>query len=269
MNHNGHHDGASISDLQLTPVRFEYTHPTAGSVSVAGTFNDWDPTAQYMDSSADGLWMVETSMAPGTYEYRLVVDGTWMPDPLAKTDITNPFGGKNSVVVVAKPSDSIPEPEPAELSLPALLPTGKRKAKKEIVTKAIKTTAGVWIDHRKAVLAIESRDGEKLLEILSKVEKQPRRVSETGSSKRYRDGVPSDPHGENEFAGHLNEFYDEVIATIRHAEFILLFGPGEAKGELKKRLDDARLSSRIVSMESSDKMTDRQIAAKVRYYVQR
>jgi hypothetical protein len=45
---------------------------------------------------------------------------------------------------------------------------------------------------------------------------------------------------------------------------MLIFGPGEAKGELKKRLKKANLSGRIVGMETVDKMTDHQIAAKVR-----
>jgi hypothetical protein len=32
--------------------------------------------------------------------------------------------------------------------------------------------------------------------------------------------------------------YDEVISVLRNAESILLFGPGEAKGELKRRLEE-------------------------------
>jgi hypothetical protein len=46
----------------------------------------------------------------------------------------------------------------------------------------------------------------------------------------------------------------------------LIFGPGEAKGELTKRLERIDLSGRIVSVETVDKMTERQIAAKVRRY---
>jgi hypothetical protein len=54
-----------------------------------------------------------------------------------------------------------------------------------------------------------------------------------------------------------------------HAESILLFGPGEAKGELRKRLERDKLGGRIVAVETVDKMTDRQIAAKVRGYFSR
>jgi len=55
-----------------------------------------------------------------------------------------------------------------------------------------------------------------------------------------------------------------VISYIRDAESILIFGPGEAKGELEKRLAAQGLGKRIVGIETTDKMTDGQIAAKVR-----
>ena len=64
----------------------------------------------------------------------------------------------------------------------------------------------------------------------------------------------------------MNQYYDEVIAAIRGAESFLLFGPGEAKGELKKRLERDKLGGHIIAVETVDKMTDRQIAAKVREY---
>jgi len=57
---------------------------------------------------------------------------------------------------------------------------------------------------------------------------------------------------------------DAVIASIRNAEAILIFGPGEAKGELKERLKENNLGGVVVGIETADKMTDRQIAAKVR-----
>jgi hypothetical protein len=47
---------------------------------------------------------------------------------------------------------------------------------------------------------------------------------------------------------------------------MLLFGPGEAKGEFKKRLERHRLGARVAAMESADKMSDRQVVAKVREY---
>jgi stalled ribosome rescue protein Dom34 len=125
----------------------------------------------------------------------------------------------------------------------------------------------LWIDHRKAVIAVISEDGEETLEIRSNVEKQPGRVAGVRSTTSYESQkVQADDSHEREFAGHLNRYYDEVIEAIRDAESILLFGPGEAKGELKKRLERDKLGVHIIAVETVDKMTDRQIAAKVREY---
>jgi hypothetical protein len=67
---------------------------------------------------------------------------------------------------------------------------------------------------------------------------------------------------------HLNIYYDAVIASIRDAESILIFGPGEAKGELKERLEKSGLAGIIVGVEAADKMTDHQITARVRQHFQ-
>ena len=48
----------------------------------------------------DGRWLKKTGLAAGTYEYCLVVDGRWMPDPLAAESVPNPFGGRNSLLKV-------------------------------------------------------------------------------------------------------------------------------------------------------------------------
>ena len=101
MKHNHNHDNARSAVPRLGPVRFEFTHSTAATVSVAGTFNDWHPATKFMHPSENGRWLKETALAPGTYEYCFVVDGQWMPDPLARETVPNPFGGRNSVLKVA------------------------------------------------------------------------------------------------------------------------------------------------------------------------
>ncbi|MBI5386954.1 MAG: glycogen-binding domain-containing protein [Verrucomicrobia bacterium] len=101
MKHNKNHDNAQSAELSLMPVVFEFTHPTATTVCVAGTFNDWRPTAKPMLQFGDGRWHKETALAPGTYEYCLVVDGQWIADPMARETVPNPFGGRNSVLKVA------------------------------------------------------------------------------------------------------------------------------------------------------------------------
>jgi 1,4-alpha-glucan branching enzyme len=91
----------------LVPVRFEFTDPSATTVCVAGTFNQWQADTKTLHSSSTGHWWKETALAPGTYEYCLVVDGQWMPDPLAKESVPNPFGGRNSVLTVADSPEAV------------------------------------------------------------------------------------------------------------------------------------------------------------------
>lgn len=101
MKHNHHRKTNSNPDPQLVPVRFEYTHPTAISVCVAGTFNGWKPEAKTLHRAGTGHWMKDTALAPGNYEYCFIVDGQWMPDPQARESVPNPFGGRNSILIVA------------------------------------------------------------------------------------------------------------------------------------------------------------------------
>ena len=123
----------------------------------------------------------------------------------------------------------------------------------------MKKKAGLWIDHRKAVIVIVSDQGEVVKEITSNMEKHVRFTgkpgSDTGSTEDMRD---------RQFENHLNLYYDGIVDSLRGVDSIQLFGPGEAKGELKKRLEKTELKGHILANETTDKMTDRQISAKVR-----
>ena len=128
----------------------------------------------------------------------------------------------------------------------------------EVAELMMKRQVGLWIDHRQAVIVTVANEGEEIKRITSNMEKHVRFASgssEDGSAKDMRD---------RQFENHLNRYYDNVIAVIRDADSIQIFGPGEAKGELEKRLEGEELKGRIVAVETVDKMTDRQVAAKAR-----
>ena len=116
---------------------------------------------------------------------------------------------------------------------------------------------GIWIDHKKAVVVSVSASGvtAKTLE------------SEIGPHTRY--SGPQDGGGEKKYEDrhdqHLGRYYDEVIIQLGPPEALLIFGPGEAKLQLKERLSRSKaLSDRIVGIETTDKLTDPQIIAKVK-----
>lgn len=127
------------------------------------------------------------------------------------------------------------------------------------------TKVGVWIDHRKAVVVVVTEEGEEIGLIISKVEEQLRRSGDSplkGTFEAQR--VPADDRRQRALTQSLNIYYDAVITCIREADSILIFGPGEAKNELEKRLEKSNLGGRIAAIETADKMTDKEIAAKVR-----
>ena len=126
-------------------------------------------------------------------------------------------------------------------------------AKGEPMTKEV----GVWIDHRKAVVAIIAGKTEEMRQVASHLEKHVR------YSGRAQEDSAEDQR-DRRFTGHLNKYYDEVVACVRDADSVLILGPGEAKIELRERLGEEGLRGRIVGIETADKMTDRQVAARVR-----
>lgn len=125
----------------------------------------------------------------------------------------------------------------------------------------MKKEAGLWIDHREAVIVTVTDAGEEIKRIKSNLEK---RVRYSGGSRSNGSQREPEDQRDRRYVDHLNKYYAEVIAYIREAESILLFGPGEAKGEIEKRLVSEALGGRIVGIETVDKMTEPQIAAKVR-----
>ena len=116
---------------------------------------------------------------------------------------------------------------------------------------------GLWIDRKKAVI-VSIADNTEAKRIIT---------SDMENYVLYSTIVPGDGSPENlrdrRFWNHLGEYYDKIIAHIRDATEIQIFGPEIAKYELQKHLEKEGLSEHIVSMEDADKLTDLQIATKV------
>jgi hypothetical protein len=128
----------------------------------------------------------------------------------------------------------------------------------------MKEYAGLWIDHKKAVLVITADGKEEKKLVLSNTEKNVRFTGGHHSKTpygAYRGSYESTQ--DRRFTNNLNRFYDEVIAAIHDAESILIFGPGEAKGEIEKRLKGEKIPGQIIRIETADKMTDQQVSVKI------
>ena len=117
---------------------------------------------------------------------------------------------------------------------------------------------GLWLDRKKAVI----------VSIADNIEARRIITSDIEHYILYSTVVPGDGSPENirdrRFWKHLGEYYDKIIAHIRDATEIQIFGPEAAKYELEKHLESEGLAGHIVSVEDADKLTDLQIAIKVR-----
>ena len=80
---------------------FTYIDRNAKSVAVVGSFNDWDTTKTVLTHASDSVWTGSAMLLPGRYEYQLVVDGKWIPDPSAQHSAASEFGAANSVIIVS------------------------------------------------------------------------------------------------------------------------------------------------------------------------
>ncbi len=129
----------------------------------------------------------------------------------------------------------------------------------------MKKEVGLWVDHEKTVIVTIENEVELTREIRSNMEKHVRFSSGTRSKVPFvTKGSSAEDVRDRQFAEHLGRYSEGIVSLIRDADSIWIFGPGEAKVELENLLKHDLLGARIVGIETVDKMTDHQIAAKVR-----
>ena len=121
----------------------------------------------------------------------------------------------------------------------------------------MKKRVGLWLDRKKAVI----------VRITNNIEAKSIITSDMEHYVLYSTTVPGDGSPEDirdrRYWNHLGEYYEKIMAHIRDAAEIQIFGPEVAKYELQERLEREGLAEHIVSLEEADKMTDFQIATKV------
>jgi opacity protein-like surface antigen len=93
--------GGSIQEMGADGrVCFRVSAAGAERVSVAGSFNDWDPEATPLRPAGDGRWEGCAELEPGTYQYAYIIDGEWTTPPEAKSVVEDGFGGRNGILEV-------------------------------------------------------------------------------------------------------------------------------------------------------------------------
>ena len=80
---------------------FSYAAAPGRTVALAGVFNDWDPDSSILTySDQRSAYCIELLLPPGTYEYKLVVNGEWILDDSNPNFTSNDFGTLNSVIQI-------------------------------------------------------------------------------------------------------------------------------------------------------------------------
>jgi len=140
----------------------------------------------------------------------------------------------------------------------------------------MKKYVGIWLDHREAFVVSLTKNqpfAEENYEMIERIESDiERRVRLSGGSRTRKtpygpQEISVDSKQEDRFKLQLREYFKEILLRISDADRILIFGPGEAKIELKKEIEKSKRFANIIKkIESADKMTQRQIAAKVRAF---
>ncbi len=87
------------------PTVFTYgPDAQAGEVLLSGSFNGWGATPSaatpMLDPDGDDVFEATVELAPGSYQYELIVDGAWMTDPANPDTVDDGAGNLNSVRTV-------------------------------------------------------------------------------------------------------------------------------------------------------------------------
>ena len=119
---------------------------------------------------------------------------------------------------------------------------------------------GIWINNRKALIVSMEKG------------KEHHEICESHASRHIR--LPGEPkgmthknHDDTHYREDLRIYFNQILEIIKGAKGIFIFGPGEAKENLKKALiESGELGTKIVGLEPADKMTGKQIVAKSKEY---
>ena len=122
---------------------------------------------------------------------------------------------------------------------------------------------GLWIDHKQAYI-ISQQDG--IVEVIPSNIEPPAHYS-GGTQLGGKLNQKADPkfRHSDRFRLQLKKYYQQVISAIKDANTIFIMGPGEAKIEFEKAIRKYKsLQNRILKVETTDKMTKKQMIAYVR-----
>ncbi|HER23957.1 MAG TPA: hypothetical protein ENO17_02760 [Candidatus Atribacteria bacterium] len=127
---------------------------------------------------------------------------------------------------------------------------------------------GLWVDHEKAIIVSLIDGSHKVTNVESDIEGRFRLKGGSRSNTPWGiQSATSESKRDFRYIKHLNIYFQHIIDLLKDAKQIYIFGPGEAKFELKKKIEKNNiLLDKISDIETTDKLTEPQIVAKVKKY---
>ena len=133
----------------------------------------------------------------------------------------------------------------------------------------MKRQTGIWIDSSKAIIVSLNGKKESITEIDSTIENKsyPNREGNKGTFSGSHHSA-SETQLNNRKKEQTNYFMDSIIDYIKRSDELYVFGPANAKTELKKRIQTEKIIApdKLKGVDTSDKLTINQIVAKVRNF---
>lgn len=125
---------------------------------------------------------------------------------------------------------------------------------------------GIWLDNEKAYIITLIDGNEKVEKIESNVETRVRIEGETKSYSRLGGMLINPQKKKTKRKNHqLKDYFRSIIRKTKDASSIYIFGPADAKTNLKKIVEQEKnLNKKLKRVESSDRLTEKQMVAKVR-----
>jgi len=127
---------------------------------------------------------------------------------------------------------------------------------------------GLWVDHEKAIIVSLIDGSHKVTHVESDIEGRFRLKGGSRSNTPYGiQSATSESKRDFRYSKHLNIYFQHIIDLLKEAKQIYIFGPGEAKFELKKKIEKNNVFlDKISDIETTDKLTEPQIIAKAKKY---
>lgn len=129
-----------------------------------------------------------------------------------------------------------------------------------------KPQVGLWIDHRNAMIVTLLPSGAEVTSLMSHAERHGHRATPYAHAPSHP--VAPEDSRDRRYQGQLQNYYDMVIDEIQNADAVFIFGPGEAKIELKARMEERGMGDLVTRFEAAGQLTENQIVQRVRTYYQ-